>query len=183
MPARAGRLIVGVTSSNRGVPMSAVTAGIYGGGPIYQNGNGSIDDLRASGFTTVVAWSVWVSAEGDLNLNMNQQLTKGGEYWAGPDFSDLMTRLKQSPTSVARLLFSVGSSEAATWDAIQSLVSADGTGPGSALYRSFDALKKAVPEIDGIDFDDEGTYDPKTTVPFAQMLHGLGYEVTFCPFD
>jgi hypothetical protein len=163
--------------------MGAVTAGIYGGGPIYQGGTGSIDDLRASGFTTVVAWSVWVSAEGDLNLNMNQQLTEGGEYWAGPDFADLMARLKQSPTSVTRLLFSVGSSEAATWEAIQSLVKSQGTGPDSALYRSFAALKQAIPGIDGIDFDDESVYDPKTTVPFAQMLHGLGYEVTFCPFD
>src|SRR4051812_15704233 len=94
--------------------MSAVTAGIYGGGPIYQNGNGP--------------------------------------------------PLNQAPTPESRLLFSVGSSEPATWDANQSLVSTDGTGPGSALYRIFDAFKKAVPEIDGIDFDDEGTYDPKTTV-------------------
>jgi hypothetical protein len=125
-----------------------------------------------------------VSAEGDLNLNMNQQLTKGGEYWAGPDFVDLMTRLKQSPTTVNRLLFSVGSSEPATWASIQSLVTAPGgTDPESPLYRSFAALKKAIPGIDGIDFDDETTNDPKTTVPFARMLHELGYEVTFCPFS
>jgi hypothetical protein len=39
-----------------------------------------------------------------------------------------------------------------------------------------------MPAIDGIDFDDEDLFDADTTVAFAQMLHELGYDVTFCPY-
>jgi hypothetical protein len=34
----------------------------------------------------------------------------------------------------------------------------------------------------GIDFDDEDSYDQDTVVQFAEMLLGMGLEVTFCPY-
>jgi hypothetical protein len=157
-----------------------ITSGIYCGGPLYSQGNGPIDDLRASGFTTVVGWCIHVNPSGDLNMDM--PLVTGGEYVAGPGFAGLMNRLKESPTSVDRVLLSVGAWGTDDWAHIQQLVRAQGVGPETSLYRGFSALKAAIPAIDGIDFDDEQIYDPATTVPFAQMLHTIGYDVTFCPY-
>ena len=42
---------------------------IYGGGPFYSGGQAMMDTLRASGFTTVMIWSVHVHPNGDLVLN------------------------------------------------------------------------------------------------------------------
>ncbi len=63
--------------------------------------------------------------------------------------------------------------------------------PDGTIYQNFQALRQAIPAIDGIDFDFEGTKSvnrnfPKsyvdTIVSFALMLQEIGYsQVTFCP--
>jgi hypothetical protein len=93
--------------------------------------------------TTVIAWSVHVSNDGDLVFNDPTIVASDNQ----------MSSLKQ------------------------------GTGPDSILYRNFAALKSVIPGIDAVDFDDEDLWDSTTTVAFAKMLHGLGYEVTFCPLS
>jgi hypothetical protein len=160
--------------------MSPVTAGIYGGGPLYDDGP-VIDELRASGMTMVVAWSVHVSETGDLIFN-DPKIVSGGEYVGDPGWPDRMATLKEPPTSVTRLIFSVGAGGVDDFHHIQSLIQEQGTGPDSILHRNFAALRAAIPVIDAIDFDDEDLMDADTTVEFALMLGELGYEVTFCPY-
>lgn len=160
---------------------SGLTIGIYGGGPLYSGGPGVIDDLRASGFTTVVAWSVHVETNGDLVFN-DPPIVKGGKYVGNPVWPAQLAALKQPPTSVNRLIFSVGAGGVQDFTNVAKLIASQGTGPSSVLYRNFAALRQTIPEIDAIDFDDEDLYDLPTIVKFAQMLHEIGFSVTFCPW-
>jgi hypothetical protein len=159
--------------------------GVYGGGPMYKHVASNITEIKNSGFTEVIVWSVQVSAAGDLNLNGEFPLTSGGVYVGNntwPNFAADLATMKQG--SAKRITFSVGSSNAnpSDFDHVKSLVQSQGTGSGSALYKAFQALKQALPSVDAIDFDDESTYDSSTMSQFAVMLGNLGYHVTMSPY-
>jgi hypothetical protein len=161
--------------------VAQVDAGIYGGEVLYTLAE-TIEELRASGLTTVVAWGLHVDESGDLFYN-NPLVVSGGKYVGDQQWPARLAALKHlSPTSVKRLLFSIGGWESPDFANIKKLIDEQGTGPDSVLYRNFAALKKAIPVIDGIDFDEEENYYPDATVAFATMLHELGYAVTFCPY-
>lgn len=161
-------------------------SGIFGGGPLYITSKGApanINELANSGFSEVIVWSVEVKPNGDLNLNGEFPLTSNGAYVGDqtyPDFASNMTLLKQG--KVKRVTFSIGSSNYGDWEDIAALVRSQGTGPDSILYKTFAALKAAIPAIDAIDFDDENSYDLDTTVQFGVMLSGLGYHVMPDPY-
>jgi hypothetical protein len=159
------------------LPAAPPGAAIYAGGPVYNGGDGVLDDLRGSGFDTVVAWTLHVNAAGDLVFN-DWALVAGGKYVGDPGWGARLDRLKRGGT-VRRLLVSVGSAGVGDFHAIQAL----GTGPDSPLRRNFQALRQALPALDGVDLDDEDLCDPATTKAFSLMLGDLGYRVTFCPYD
>lgn len=160
-------------------------ASVYGGGPIYNNPSASIDQLRESGFTEVVVWNIAIDDSGTLNFNYEFPLVENGAYIGDrkhPDFVANMSSLKQSPTSVTRLTFSIGSSNVGVFQAIEKLVNEQGTGPDSILYRNFQVLRTTFQDLDAIDFDDENCYDHDSIVQFAVMLGELGFDVTLCPY-
>jgi len=161
-------------------------SGIFGGGPLYITSKGASDnitELENSGFTEIIVWSVEVKPNGDLNLNGEFPLTSNGVYIGGqtyPNFASDMSRLKQG--KVQRVTFSIGSSNFGDWQDITALVRSQGTGPDSILYKTFAALKAAIPAIDAVDFDDENSFDLDTTVQFGVMLGQLGYRVMPDPY-
>ncbi len=159
--------------------MSNINALIYGGGPFYSGGSTVIADLKASDFTSVVAWALHVNSNGDLIFN-SPTIVTNGDYVGDPGWPAQLNDLKQGG-SVTQLLFSVGGWGVSDFPNIQKLIQTQGTGPDSILYKNFSALKQALP-VDAIDFDDETLYDQDTTVQFSQMLAELGYHVTFCPY-
>ncbi|HVZ38224.1 MAG TPA: lysyl endopeptidase [Candidatus Kapabacteria bacterium] len=162
----------------------SITAAVYCWEALYSGGQPVIDNLKASGFTTVLAWSVHVSAtNADLTLN-DTVIVTDGTYVGDPAWPGLLAQLKTGTTSVNRLLFSVGSGGGPTdFGNIQQLINRFGTGPTSPLYKNFAALLSVIPSIDGIDFDDEDSYNQDTVVQFAQMLAAIGYkQITFCPY-
>jgi hypothetical protein len=162
--------------------MTAKDVGVYGSGMLYSE-PAVINPLRTSGMTTVVAWALHVSPTGDLIYNDKTiVIVRDGRYVGAPQWPELMQRLKVEPTSVKRLLFSIGGWKSGDYKIIRKLIKEQGTGPKSILYRNFAALKKTIPGIDGIDFDDEELYDPGVTIPLALMLHEIGFTVTFCPY-
>jgi hypothetical protein len=161
--------------------MATKDAGVYGSGVLYTD-PGVIDQLRSSGMTTVVAWAVHVNEAGDLIFN-DQAIVRDGEYVGDPGWPVTMKKLKAQPSSVERLLFSIGGWETGDFNRIQKLIAAGGLEPEGILYRNFAALKKVMPWIDGIDFDDEELYDAETTTGLALMLHEVGFTVTFCPYS
>lgn len=157
--------------------------GIFGGGPMYKHVASNISEIENSGFTEVVVWSVEVNAAGDLNFNGEFPLTSGGTYVGNntwPSFASDLATMKQGTPK--RITFSVGSSNVGDWQDIKALVNAQGTGPSSILYKDFQALKAALPEVDAIDFDDENSYDAASTTAFAVMLSSLGYKVEVDPY-
>lgn len=157
--------------------MSAIDTCIYGGDPLYSGGQEVIDGLRQSGMTTIAAGSLHVEPKGDLVFNRTL-IVSDGKYVGDKAWPARLSSLKQAPTSVTRLLLSVGGDGKQDFHHIQHL----GTDPAGILYRNFEILKSTIPAIDGIDFDDEDLMDSATTVTFARMLHRIGYTVTFCPF-
>ena len=161
----------------------AASSGVFGGGPLYINAAGHINELKNSGFNEVVVWNIEVKSNGDLNFNGEFPLCSNGAYIGGathPDFAGNMASLKQG--TVRRITFSVGSSNVGDFQDVRDLIKAQGTGPSSILYKNFQALKKAIPALDSIDFDDENCYDQSSMTSFAVMLGGLGYTVALDPY-
>lgn len=157
--------------------------GIYGGGPLYKHVANNITEIQNSGFTEVIVWSVEVNSSGDLNFNGEFPLTSNGAYVGNntwPNFAADLAAMKQG--SAKRITFSIGSSNVGDFQDIQSLVTTQGTGSNSILYKDFQALKQALPSLDAIDFDDENNYDANSTAQFAVMLGNLGYKVTMSPY-
>lgn len=152
--------------------------GVFGGGPLYKHVSSNITEIKNSGFTEVIVWSVEVNAAGDLNFNGEFPLTSNGVYVGNqtyPNFASDLATMKQG--SVKRITFSIGSSNVGDWQDITSLVNSQGTGSTSILYKDFQALKAALPSVDAIDFDDENSQDLSSTVQFGVMLGNLGYHV------
>ncbi|HEX8816304.1 MAG TPA: hypothetical protein VF753_12450 [Terriglobales bacterium] len=162
--------------------------GIFGGGPFYKTANfdvsKNITELEHAGYSEAIVWSVEVNSAGDLNFNGEFPLTQNGIYVGNkthPNFAANMARLKAAGI-VKRITFSIGSSNYGDWENITNLVQTQGVGPKSVLYKDFLALKKQIPALDALDFDDENSYNLPTTVKFGVMVGKLGYHVMPDPY-
>jgi hypothetical protein len=162
-------------------PSAAGRSAIYGGGPFYVGGQKVMDDLRASGFNTVILWSLHVRTNGDLDYN-DTLIVSNGKYVGDPKWGAQLQTLKKTPTSVNRIEVSVGSADVEDWEHIRDLITKHGTKPDSILYRNFQALRN-VTGADAVNDDDESGYDVNSTVAFAQMAKEIGYtNFTLAPY-
>lgn len=160
---------------------SLAASAVFGGGPFYSGGTAVMNTLRASGFTTVILWSIHIdSTTGNLVLN-DQLVVANGVYVGNAAWPGQLATLKTAPTSVTRIEVSVGAWGVNDFQSVQTLMNSQGTNTTSILYRNFQALKAATGAT-AVDFDDETLYDIPTTVKFGQMLFSLGYKVTLCPY-
>ncbi|PSL30664.1 T9SS type A sorting domain-containing protein [Chitinophaga ginsengisoli] len=160
-------------------------SGIYGGGPIYKNRSYAINELRNSGYTYVVVWTIHIDASGNFNFNAEFPLVQNGTYVGGssyPNFADDMARLKSAPTTINRLEFCLSGWGSSTFANIKNLIASQGTGSSSILYRNFQALRNTFPMVDAIGFDDESTYDVSSATALAVMLGNLGFKVSLVPY-
>ena len=160
-------------------------SGIYAGGPVYQQRSYSINELRNSGFKNVVVWTIHIDANGDFNFNAEFPLCQNGTYVGGsmyPNFASDMTLLKTAPTSINRIDFCLAAWGSSTFANVKNLITAQGTGTTSALYKNFLALRNAIPAVDAIGFDDESTYDATSATALAVMLGNLGFKVSLVPY-
>ena len=163
-------------------PAHSNRSAVFGGGPFYSGGQAVMDDLRASGFETVILWSIHVEARtGNLVLN-DKLVASGGNYVGDPNWPAQLATLKRAPTSVKRIEVSIGSAGVDDFANIRDLIAAQGTGPTSILYKNFQALKAAT-GADAADFDDESLYDLNSSTQFGNMLWSLGYAITFAPYN
>ncbi|RAW01884.1 carbohydrate-binding protein [Pseudochryseolinea flava] len=158
---------------------------IYGGGPIYKNRSYSINELKNSGYTTVVVWTIHIDASGNFNFNGEFPLCTNGSYVGNssyPNFAGDMTALKSGNTSVNRIEFCLSAWGSGTFTNIKNLINAQGTGSTTTLYKNFQAIRNTFPAVDAIVFDDESTYDVSTSTQLAVMLGNLGFKVTLVPY-
>lgn len=163
----------------------AQESAIYAGGPIYNNRNISINELRNSGYTTVIVWTIHIEANGDLGFNGEFPLVKNGVYVGNqqyPNFPADVAMLKTVPTSVTRVEFGLSAAGSGTFAAVQNFYNSEGFGPGTTLYKNFEALKTAIPAIDAFNNDDESTYHAPSAVAFTKMLAGLGFKNAIVPY-
>ncbi|WP_242112103.1 PKD domain-containing protein [Luteimonas aquatica] len=169
---------------------AAAESAIYGGGPFYSGGQAVMDDLRGSGFTTVILWSFHIEDNGDLVYN-DIPVVRNGAYMGDAGWPARLATLKTAPTSVNRIEVSIGAWSVPDFERMAKLVNGTaagcgttivcGTGSNGILYRNFQALKAAT-GADAVNFDDESAYDLSPTTQFGQMLAGLGYKITFAPY-
>ena len=163
--------------------VSAANVMNYGadGNDYFQFTTPSMAFDKASGFTTLITFAMHVNPDGTL-LIAGVACTNG--VYVGPsNWGSLVATLKTPPTTVTRYEVCIGGYGDTSYANIQSLVNSQGTGPGSILYKNFQALKNAVPGIDAINDDDEQTYDLNSSTSFANMLGGLGYKFTMVPYE
>lgn len=181
-----GELTCGACGS--GAPSSAggkhALTALYGsdGNDFYRfTGDSSVANLKNSGWNVLFLFTATVHPNGDITAG-GDTLATGGNYTGDPNLGANVDALKAQPTSVWRYEVSVGGWGDPSYDAIKSLVAAQGTGSGSILYKNFQALKKAVPGIDAINDDDEQTYDLGSSTAFGKMLDGLGMKLSLVPY-
>jgi hypothetical protein len=160
--------------------------GIYAGGPVYKEDRraGTIAELVDSQFTEILVWSVHVDENHGLDLNMEFPLVKDGLYVGNathPGFPGDLERLRAG--GKRRITLSIGAAGSPAFSRIRNLIQSEGTGANSTLHRNFSSLKKALPAVTTIDFNDEVTYDADSMTKFAVLLADLGFKVSLCPYD
>ncbi len=165
---------------------SSGQSAIYAGGPVYHHRDYAIDELRNSGFNTVIVWTIHIQENGDFSFNAEFPIVKSGKYVGHkyhPNFPSDIEKLKTAPTSINRIEFGLSAAESGTFEAVRKFYEQEGFGPGTTLYQNFLALKNAIPGIDAFNNDDESTYDLPSAVAFTKMLAGLGYKNAIVPYQ
>lgn len=168
---------------------SFAESGVYGGGPVYLERNYSINELKASGFTNIVVWTIHIESDGRFNFNAEFPLVENGAYVGDllhPNFKSDIASLKTGGSLINRVEFGLSGYGSSTFTNVRDLLNCTashcGTGPNSILYRNFSALKAAFPTVDALNNDDESTYDIASAVPFHIMLADIGFKVAIVPY-
>ena len=165
-------------------PQTQAGSGIYVGGHIRRERPQTITKLKNSGFTYAILFNVSVEQDGTLTTD-GETICRDGQYVFAneqPHYADDIRELKTWPTGISRVEICIGGWGNESYSRIRSLINTQGTGPSSALYRNFKALKEAIPELDAVNNDDEHCYDATTAVQFHTMMHDLGYKTTVAPY-
>lgn len=118
------------------------------------------------------------SEDADITFN-DTLIVRGGQYVGDSSWPATIKSLRAG--QVTQIFASFGGYGVPDYTRIGALMAKYGTGSSSPLYQNFACLQKTL-GIDGIDFDDEDSYNRETVVEFATMLLGIGLEVTFCPY-
>jgi len=155
---------------------------IFGGGPFYTGGMEVINDLRSSGFSTVILWTIHIKEDGSMNYNDTPIINSEGEFIGDPEWKSRLEQLTTSPTSVDRIELGIGAWGAKSWQVIKDLIAKEGTGPETKLYKAIQKLQD-ITGATAINYDDEVTFDVASTVDFTLMLADMGLKVGLCPYN
>ncbi len=136
----------------------------------------TLNDIKGSGFDTVIIFSIDGTATGDL-VFFGTPIFTNGNYVGPAGWPDKIKSLKTGTTSVTRVAFCL----AGPYTTYKTYMNANGTGPETNWYKNFAKLKELT-GADAIDLNDENGYDTPTTVSLCRMLGTIGYKVTLCPY-
>ena len=152
-----------------------------------------IDNMRGDGFTTIVIGMFHI---GNPSVAKNTQLGdiifNGGEpivIRAGKDVSNApnwprqIAKLKGDGSSVTKVYACFGGGDPVqNFSTIKEIYDKHRTFEGTQLKRNLAVFRKTFPAFDGIDMDCEDAYDLPSFVAFCEMMIGMGYDITFCPY-
>jgi hypothetical protein len=169
--------------------ISAATAAIFcnGNDNAYNMGSASglttaqINGFRASGFTTMILFTMSVLTNGDFYY-AGQTICTNGVYDGPSNWGSLLAQCKAAPSSVNRIEMCLGGAGDTSWTNIKSLIAANGTNATTVLYQNLSALKAAL-GIDAIDSDDESAFDSASAIQFGRMCGSVGLKMTLCPYN
>jgi hypothetical protein len=157
---------------------------------LFANGNqlapGTIDAtrvnaVRASGFNTVILFTMTIDASGNFTYNDGVPLCSNGVYTGGANWANQLAQCKVAPTSVTRIEMCIDGWGDPSFANIKNRILADGTGTNTILYRNLLALRTGL-GIDAVCYDDEDTYDSASAIQFGNMAGAVGMKVTLCPY-
>lgn len=168
--------------------MSTLNIAVYAEGCVYpasaqpsQPVKDTIGQLQQSGFTTAILGLFHISSTGDLSFN-DESIISEGAYVGDPSWPGLVGSIPGG--SVSQLCASIGGGGVGDFANIQAIYESNGNSfNGTNLLLNFQALASTFPAISIIDMDCENTYDLQSFVAFCQMLAGIGFGITFCPYE
>lgn len=166
---------------NPSLPPVNEYSAIFGGGPFYSGGDEVINDLRNSGFSTVILWTIHIAENGSMNFNDIEIIDQDGNYIGDPEWKTRLNNLLTAPSSVSRIELGIGAWGAKSWENIKTLINTEGTGADTKLYKALQTLQE-ITGATAINYDDEVTYDVESSVKFSLMLANMGLKIGLCPY-
>jgi hypothetical protein len=168
-----------------GAPRQSIAAQavLFGdGSQLWTTGltSGQISGVQASGFTTLVLFSMSIDSSGNFNYG-GQTICSNGNYVGPSNWNSLLNQCKAHPSTVTRIEMCIGGWGDASFQNVKNIIAAQGNNTSDIVYRNLAALHDNLP-IDAICFDDESTYDSGSASTFGGMAGSLGMKVTLCPY-
>jgi len=163
------------------LPPGGKYSAIFGGGPFYSGGDAVINDLRNSGFTTAILWTIHIGEDGSMIFNDKAIIDKNGNYVGDPEWKARLSNLLKAPSTINRIELGIGAWGSKSWQNIKALIDSEGTGADTKLYKALKTLKD-ITGASAINYDDELTYDVESSVKFSLMLADMGFKITLCPY-
>lgn len=172
--------------------MGSSIIALYAGGPLGPaNIATNLEAVQQAGWTAIILGLFHIGNPanegqhwGDLIFNDMPAVVSQGTYAADPAWPSHVAALKSSG-SVTQVYASVGGgAPVVDFATIKSIYQANANSfAGTDLEKNFQMLRDTFPAIDGIDMDCEETYDAPSFVAFCRMLAGMGFSITFCPYE
>lgn len=173
----------------------AAQSGIYACGHFRRNRPTTVRNIKNSGYTNVILFNIDIQSDGTLTTDYDWAkkakaeaggiICQNGVYTFAsyqPYFANDVKSLLREPTSVERIEICIGGWGNGSYGNLKTYIAQYGTGPTTTLYKNFQALKKAIPEITAVNNDQEQDYDEPTALKFHTMLYDLGYKTTIAPY-
>ena len=173
--------------------MNTPTIAVYALGclyptPTHQPVPDTIAQLQASGFNTVILSLFHIAGDGvaaprqpgDLSFN-DTPVISGGVYVGDPSWPALVAQLRGG--GVETVCASIGGGGVSDFANLAWISEANGQSfANTTVEANFAAFRTTFPAVTIIDMDCEDMYDQRSFVAFCQMLAGLGFDLTFCPY-
>ena len=165
---------------------------VYAGGPLGpQEISQNLAATQQAGWTTIILSLFHIGRPqitgqdyGDIIFNGAPMIISQGKYVADPSWPANVAALKQAGSSITKIYASIGGGiSVEDFQTIQTIYQSNGNSfSGTMLETNLRMFRQTFPAIDGIDLDCEDNYDQVSFVAFCELLIGLGFDITFCPY-
>jgi hypothetical protein len=162
---------------------------------IYPGDDSSFNQLKASGFTTIMLSSFYIKSNGDVYSgdDSKKPIIRDGKYVGDKKWLKRVASLRKGKTSVTRIEILLEgrwyNQPPNTFDFIMDWADGTktfpgivtGTGTNSTLYKICKVLKEKI-GADAICIDDESVYNSSSIILLGAMVSKLNMHMTLCPF-
>lgn len=162
---------------------------------LYPGDDATFEQLKASGFTTIILSSFYIRANGDVYSGDDSKhpIIRNGRYVGNKAWLKRVASLKQQPSSITRIEILLEgrwyNQPPNTFDFIKDWTDAAHTAPGistgtgrnSTLYKICKVLKEEL-GADAICIDDEAVYHSPSIVQLGKMIGELNMHMSLCPY-